>query len=171
MCNHGNRLFRVRRIVRKGLHLRLAVEHNRRAAPAFDARHLGVARTAQDNYQASCAALLVRDPVDLLHKRAGRVENFAFFVRERVVNRARHAMRPDEHLRPIRNLRERVRSTHAALFQPRDLVHIMDDLAIGPDFAVFSRLLLGQFDRAAHAEAETGGFGYRYRAHTLSFSA
>ena len=80
-------------------------------------------------------------------------------------------MRPDEHLRPVRDLRERVGGAHAALFQPRDLVHIVDDLAIGPDLAVFCRLLLGQLDRTAHAEAETGGFGYRYRTHTLSFSA
>ena len=46
----------------------------------------------------------------------------------------------------------------------------MDDLAVGVDLAALLCLLLGQIDRAAHAEAEAGGFRYR-NAHTFSFSA
>jgi CMP/dCMP kinase len=37
-------------------------------------------------------------------------------------------------------------------------------------YAALLCLLLGQIDRAAHAEAEAGGFRYR-NAHTFSFSA
>ena len=50
----------------------------------------------------------------------------------------------------------RVRGVHAHLFQTRDLVHIMDDLAVGVDLAALPCLLLGQIDRATHAEAESG---------------
>ena len=79
-------------------------------------------------------------------------------------------MRADQHPRPIRDFLERLGGAHTALLQPPDLVHIVDDLTISPDRAVFLGLPLGQFDRAAHAEAEPGGFGYRY-AHTCSFRA
>ena len=36
----------------------------------------------------------------------------------------------------------------------------MDDLTVGVDLTALPCLLLGQIDRAAHAEAESGGFRY-----------
>ena len=79
-------------------------------------------------------------------------------------------MRANEHPLAVRDPADRLCRVHAHLFQTRDLVHIMDDLAVGVDLAALPCLLLGQIDRAAHAEAEAGGFRYR-NAHTFSFSA
>ena len=125
---------------------------------------------AEDEDEASVPALAVDDPVYLLHERTGRVINFAVFLPECVVDRPRHAVRADEHPLAVRDPVQRLCGVHAHLFQTRDLVHIMDDLAVGVDLAALPCLLLGQIDRAAHAEAESGGFRYR-NAHTFSFSA
>ena len=125
---------------------------------------------AKDNDQPPFLTFFVRDPVDLLHKRAGRIENPAPLVGQCAVNRARHAMRADQHPLPVRDLVQRVGGTHAAAFQPPDLVHIMNNLAVGPDCAVFLCLLFSQLDCAPHTEAEPGCLGYCY-THTCSFRA
>ena len=129
-----------------------------------------MALLAEDEDEASVPALAVDDPVYLLHERTGRVINFAVFLPECVVDRPRHAVRADEHPLAVRYLLDGVRGVHAHLFEPLDFVHIVNDLAVGVDLAALPCLLLGQIDRAAHAEAESGGFRYR-NAHAFSFSA
>src|SRR5699024_108292 len=121
----------------EGIRLLLPVQHDRLAAPALDAHHLGVPGAAEDDDQPPFAALLVRDTVDLLHNRAGRIKYLTVFFLECTVYRARYPVRADQHPRPIRDFLERLGGAHAALLQPPDLVHIVDDLTISPDRAVF----------------------------------
>ena len=45
-------------------------------------------------------------------------------------------------------------------------MHITNDFTIGINFSVF-RLLLGEVHGTAYAEAESGGFGYRYGSYLL----
>ena len=170
MSNHGNRSVRRVECVRKRLRRLFSVDNNALAAPAAYALDLGMPLLAENDDEASGAAFLVDDAVDFVHERAGRVENLAVFRAEGIIDRARHAVRPNEHPLAVRYLLDGVRGVHAHLFEPLDFVHIVDDLAVGIDAAVLVRLLLGELDRPAHAEAEAGGLCYR-NAHACSFSA
>ena len=86
------------------------------------------------------------------------------------VNIPRYTVRPNEHAGTVRNVLQRMRGVHTELLQPLNFVHVVNDFTIGINFSVFFRLLLGEVHGTAYAEAESGGFGYRY-AHTCSFSA
>ena len=125
---------------------------------------------AENDDQPSVRALFIRNFVYFPHKRAGCIKDFALFCLKQRVYIPWYTVRPNEHAGTVRNVLKRMRGVHTELLQTLNFVHVVNDFTIGINFSVFFRLLLGEVHCTAYAEAESGGFGYRY-AHTCSFSS
>ena len=124
---------------------------------ALDLRVSGV---ADQNHIASFARIALHFHMHLGHKRTGGIKHREPAARGRLDHRARHAMRREDHGRPLRHLSEILDKHGTQAAQALDDVEVMHDLMTHIDRRTeqFERAL-HDIDGAIDASAETARIG------------
>ena len=129
---------------------------------ASDADHLGMRRLAEDRHAFARFRRAFHDPVDPLHKRAGRVDHADALLRGSAKHLRRRAVRPD-HERIARLQRiDGFDRIDAPRFQRPHNALVVDDLSEREDARIRFRRLVYHFDRPRNAEAESAVFCEQY---------
>ena len=113
-------------------------------------------RRAEDDEQFPLCIRVRCDPLGPPHARARSVYDPAAARRQRVIYRARDAVRADQDRCAFRDLLCALHGHHAGAFQPRDLVVVMDELPEAEKGPFLLKRLFRKGNAVRDAGAEAG---------------